>query len=207
MPENSERTFKVTFSWSDGFKKSFNIKTDMWWVAVVEKAWLQFLTLPDSETGQKVHFNSPPSDIPPDISVEEVFPDGIIQEFDRLTQVFVPESGLCKTLQGELLRAVGRIRYDYFNNGFANNWSGAYNFLDTYMGMSLSVKHQLFRYRTGEYECKERGYTVFSYGDNDPIVIALQTLVESVVSKVLFDNHNHRLVDNPCDMFTLQEKS
>lgn len=42
-------------------------------------------------------------------------------QYKVLYERLVPESGKCETLEGELLRAVSRIYYDYTNNGFGNN--------------------------------------------------------------------------------------
>lgn len=48
----------------------------------------------------------------------------------RLYDELVPSSGNCPTLQGEMMRAAGKIGYDWYNNGWGcNNWSGAVVFL------------------------------------------------------------------------------
>lgn len=49
-------------------------------------------------------------------------------DYDRLSEL-VPNMGTCDTFGGELIRAVGRLYYDAYNNGFCNNTSGALNFL------------------------------------------------------------------------------
>ena len=47
--------------------------------------------------------------------------DGIYQkEFTRHYDWYVPNSGDAPTIHGELLRAVSRLNYDYFNNGNCN---------------------------------------------------------------------------------------
>ena len=46
---------------------------------------------------------------------------GIYQEeYKRLYEQLVPSSGSAKTLNGELIRAISRLSYDYFNNGNCN---------------------------------------------------------------------------------------
>ncbi len=47
--------------------------------------------------------------------------EGVNQElFDRLTTELIPSRGSAKTLNGELIRAVNRLSYEYCNNG---NWN------------------------------------------------------------------------------------
>lgn len=42
------------------------------------------------------------------------------QEYDELWEKHVPLSGMAKTRNGELIRAIGRLTYEYFNNGNIN---------------------------------------------------------------------------------------
>lgn len=42
------------------------------------------------------------------------------KEFDNLWTKYVPSQGEAKTLYGEAIRAVGRLEYEYYNNGFGN---------------------------------------------------------------------------------------
>lgn len=47
--------------------------------------------------------------------------DGAYQkEYNELYEKMVPEQGSCNTLNGELIRAVSRLSYEYFNNGNCN---------------------------------------------------------------------------------------
>jgi hypothetical protein len=49
--------------------------------------------------------------------------DGRLQtEYDLLSDTLVPHSGRAKTLNGELIRAIGRLGHEYFNNGNMNAW-------------------------------------------------------------------------------------
>lgn len=49
-------------------------------------------------------------------------------EYDRLVKL-MPGMGSSDTVAGELIRAVSRLGYDFYNNGMGNNTSGALNFL------------------------------------------------------------------------------
>jgi hypothetical protein len=49
--------------------------------------------------------------------------------YAELYSKLVPKSGKCETLEGELLRAASKIGHDYYNNGFANDWTGPLIFL------------------------------------------------------------------------------
>jgi hypothetical protein len=42
------------------------------------------------------------------------------KEYDKLYEKFVPASGAAETLNGELIRAVSRLYWDYCNNGNGN---------------------------------------------------------------------------------------
>jgi hypothetical protein len=55
--------------------------------------------------------------------------------FESLYNALVSNQGNCTTLDGEYLRAVNKINYDGYNNGFSNNTSGPYNFLVQEFGM------------------------------------------------------------------------
>jgi hypothetical protein len=50
-------------------------------------------------------------------------------QYDKLCNALIPSIGTCSTEEGEYLRAVTKIYYDAYNNGFGNNTSGPYNFL------------------------------------------------------------------------------
>lgn len=56
-------------------------------------------------------------------------PADYADEYHALYAELVPCSGNCRTIEGELLRAVSRIGHDYYNNGFGNVWSSTYAYL------------------------------------------------------------------------------
>lgn len=51
-------------------------------------------------------------------------------EYNQLFTSLVPSMGECETVGGEVIRAVSKIYYDAFNNGFCNNTSGPLNYLE-----------------------------------------------------------------------------
>ena len=58
--------------------------------------------------------------------------NGLYQrEYEQMMNDLVPASGKCDTVAGEMVRAVSRLGYDFYNNGMGNNTSGAVNYLDS----------------------------------------------------------------------------
>ena len=53
-------------------------------------------------------------------------------EFDRIWDKYVPVSGNTAYIETECLRAAARIVYDYYNNGFCNNKSREFQYLERY---------------------------------------------------------------------------
>jgi hypothetical protein len=70
-------------------------------------------------------------------------------ESDRLAKELMPMSGNCQTIEGELYRASSRIGYDYYNNGFCNNWSGALAFLVDHDMVTVKEHRVLEPYQFG----------------------------------------------------------
>ena len=101
----------------------------------------------------------------------------------------VPPSGGCATLKGEIMRAAGRIHYDYYNNGFGNNWSGALNFLEAHLqAPAVPGRDELRRY------CRGRIYPRHAYGPE--MDLTLERLLEAAL------DHED---GGPYDMFDMQE--
>lgn len=65
--------------------------------------------------------------------------NGRFQDDYEKIKHLIPIDGTCETLEGELLRAAGRLYYEYYNNGFCNNVSGPKVFLKKH-GFESSVK-------------------------------------------------------------------
>ena len=59
------------------------------------------------------------------------------QEFFNLWERLVPQSGQADTVQGELIRAVGRIADEFASNGFAN-WDSGYERLSDFALQQLT---------------------------------------------------------------------
>lgn len=51
------------------------------------------------------------------------------EQYVALADVLVPAFGATGTLEGEILRAIGKLYYELYNNGMGNNVSGPYYFL------------------------------------------------------------------------------
>jgi hypothetical protein len=121
---------------------------------------------------------------------------------EELFERFVPPSGKCDTLNGEMVRAIGRIRYDYLNNGFGNNWTGALNFLDQELDLPRKAHAALADYAN----CRTARDTptMYQFGV-DPILLAIEK-IENIVIKAIGDMGVDGLMPPPCDMFDLQEK-
>lgn len=62
---------------------------------------------------------------------------------------FMPPSGPSDRHVGELFRAVAKITYDYYNNGFGNDWSEAAAFLMKHIELPNEVKEMFLQYGMG----------------------------------------------------------
>lgn len=60
------------------------------------------------------------------------------KEAEKLMKL-VPESGPAKTLKGEIFRAATKIYYDYYNNGFGNEWPQVATFLRS----NINLPHEV----------------------------------------------------------------
>lgn len=113
----------------------------------------------------------------------------------ELFKKLVKPQGMSDTVEGELLRAINKIYYDYYNNGFGNNWSGALRYLDN----------------NATFQSMKDAYTLepFSRGrmpttsDKPAIEKALDDLMDGVIAQILAAGDN--LQKNTQDMFDLQQ--
>ena len=69
--------------------------------------------------------------------------EGELESESTELQKLVPASGAADTLKGELWRAATKIYYDYYNNGWGNNWMGPADLLMSTFTLSLHVKTAL----------------------------------------------------------------
>ena len=116
---------------------------------------------------------------------------------ERLFEHLVPVEGMCNTVEGELLRAIGNIYYDFYNNGWGcNNFSGAVNYLRVYNMISLEEKSKLHDYSHGEpfKPC---------YDASNEYVLMLEEIYERVVEYIMFRKGER--AHNTTDMTFLME--
>lgn len=126
-------------------------------------------------------------------------------KYNTLFEELVPVMGKSDTLQGELIRAVSKINYDWFNNGWGcNNWSGAVVFLQDNINFLTQNR--------GEVESKEfidalRNVKYFSHGErvtiSDERADELVTVIAAFVVQSVIDNPLP--IDNEVDMLDLGE--
>ena len=102
-------------------------------------------------------------------------------EYERLFAMLVPAEGKCNTVEGELLRASSKIYHDYYNNGFGNNWSGAYKFLDVHFGLKTSERKILHKYAKGKIAPRNDA----QYSSDDKIAATLESLAERLMIAIL----------------------
>jgi len=115
------------------------------------------------------------------------------KEQRELFSKLVKSSGKSDTVEGELLRAANKIYYDYFNNGFGNNWSGAFNFLKKYSNAPISHELDILEeYATGKMPFRS---------DNPEIEHALDSLMDKIVKEVKHSGED--LTPNSIDMNSL----
>jgi hypothetical protein len=117
-------------------------------------------------------------------------------EYSELFERLVPADGKCETVEGEILRAASRIHYDYTNNGFGNNWSGALHFLAQYLGLTEKELEILKPYARGRVapEIKDM------FGLTDPILTTCDKIVNRAVERA-----KRQAPPSFPDMFDLQD--
>lgn len=69
-------------------------------------------------------------------------------EADQL-QTLLPPAGACATHKGEIWRAATKIYYDYFNNGFGNDWREPAAFLINSVTLSQEIYDILYDHAAG----------------------------------------------------------
>jgi hypothetical protein len=62
----------------------------------------------------------------------------------------MPGSGRADTVAGEMIRAVSRLGYDFYNNGMGNNTSGAANFLREKGALDPKTYETIYEYTRGQ---------------------------------------------------------
>jgi hypothetical protein len=152
---------------------------------------------------QKAFRELPPSTATLDESDDDMFgakPTGRYwsdtpEEFQQYWNALVPSEGPAKTVQGELLRAANKIYYDYYNNGFGNNWSGAMKFIHQHLGHAPGLA-TLAPFSAGR---MPRGAA-----QEKQIEIALDQMMDTVMATVRRANGEYQ--PNSTDMYSLSDK-
>tara|TARA_R110000823_G_scaffold101636_16_gene218366 strand:+ start:31 stop:564 length:534 start_codon:yes stop_codon:yes gene_type:complete len=70
------------------------------------------------------------------------------KEAQELMKLVEP-SGPSKTLRGELMRAVSKIYYDYYNNGFGNTWEGPATLLMKHVHFDSKIERMFYEHGGG----------------------------------------------------------
>tara|TARA_R100001086_G_scaffold63867_1_gene29634 strand:+ start:13164 stop:13655 length:492 start_codon:yes stop_codon:yes gene_type:complete len=130
--------------------------------------------------------------------------EGIYQtEYNELYKILVPDCGDAPTIQGELIRVVSRLNYEYFNNGNCNaqhvlyDWNGEYETgveIDKYYQRMLDF---LRSYSVAKDEVKKLEYFLTSYHHyTEPSLFSEQNellytrLIDKVMQQVLTQGKN-----------------
>jgi hypothetical protein len=113
--------------------------------------------------------------------------------YQELTNDLMPAYGKADTLHGELLRALGKIYYDYYNNGMCNNTSGPCNFLKAKLNLDGPIASAL---EDIYLESNASGYTKMDM--EEPLEMVANYVIEHVMST---ENQ-----PNSEDMWDLQEE-
>jgi len=126
-------------------------------------------------------------------------------DYQRLYDELVPSSGNCATMQGEMIRAAGKIGYDWYNNGWGcNNWSGAVVFLRKFSDEFAQKRTEVEKAEFRKALSIAHGY---SHGERCNIAdekadAVVTTIIAYVVQGVL---DNSAPVANTRDMYDFSE--
>lgn len=116
--------------------------------------------------------------------------------FERIWEELVPREGNAATVAGEMVRAAGRLRYDFYNNGMGNNTSGALKFLREKGAIDKELFEYVLPYTTGR--------TYSGKYENDLFHIAIDRIVEMTTKMVTF-NPQLMTMENTEDMFDYED--
>lgn len=105
----------------------------------------------------------------------------------------VPKAGNAGTVEGEMIRAIGRVYHDYYQTGLSSNTSGAVNFLfDCDIKYSVGLADVLFDIKL---ECNTGTVT----GQN--LDRSMERMVDRVVSFVAAKKGNYTQSDINMEQF------
>jgi len=118
-------------------------------------------------------------------------------KFERIWEELVPHEGNADTVAGEMIRAAGRLRYDFYNNGMGNNTSGALKFLREKSAIDQELFEYVLPYTTGR--LYKGNY------ENDLFHIAIDRIVE-MTTKIVAYNPVLMTMENTEDMFDYSDE-
>ena len=117
--------------------------------------------------------------------------------FERIWEELVPREGNATTVAGEMVRAAGRLRYDFYNNGMGNNTSGALKFLREKGAIDKELFEYVLPYTTGR--IYQGNY------DGDFFHVAIDRIVEMTTKMVTF-NPQLMTMENTEDMLDYSDE-
>lgn len=100
---------------------------------------------------------------------------------DKFWEALITSFGPSEYVEGEHLRAIARIYYDYCNNGFGNNLTGAFNWLTNHNLIEKSERDILSPYMN----CRVAGRSLNQFTETDPIMITLEAITNRVIEKLM----------------------
>lgn len=117
-------------------------------------------------------------------------------EYEELFSL-VPAMGKCDTVAGEMIRAVSKLDYDFYNNGMGNNTSGAANFLREQGAIDPDTYATIYKYTRGRlYQGNYNG---------DSLQVAMERAVDQTVEMIL-RNPQLMTMANDVDMHDLSDE-
>lgn len=117
-------------------------------------------------------------------------------DYDRLVEA-MPMMGRCDTVAGELIRAVSKLGYDFYNNGMGNNTSGALNFIGQYPALDAKTFSTIYEYT--------RGRVYNGRYEGDALHVAIEHMIDSVLEMIV-RNPILETLPNEVDMLDLSDE-
>jgi hypothetical protein len=111
--------------------------------------------------------------------------------------LLVKDSGPSDTIEGEMIRAVSRLNYDWGNNGMCNNTSGACNYLREIMDFTDEEDES---WDIVYAESNTGGYT-----SHPNLIEHITKVSDAVIEYVISKNGNYETLTENCDMFNFQD--
>jgi len=124
--------------------------------------------------------------------------DGKYQDkYEYAWKTYIPASGEAEDGWPEALRAISRIGYDYYNNGFCNLWQtwdeGPTEMSDFYKDfvdyLSYHVPHNLYKEFKGWLQTT-KGYCNWGSGGDDVIDRIIDHIIENMEHEDMFEELN-----------------